>query len=149
MKVFSSFLCLLKILGFSLITIEFAEDQEKYLGWAEAATGLGLAIGPTLGSLVYDAVHYEWTFIIFGGVLAIGGVAIHFALPSTLNTGYVPDPKKAASISLMRSHRLNSADAVNQGAMLKPNGSIDYNRVIIIDKSANMGRKYTRVANSN
>ena len=82
------------------------------MGWAEAATGLGLAIGPTLGSIVYEAVHYEWTFIIFGIVLVFGGILIYFALPSTLNTGYVPDPQKAASISL-RSHRLNSADAVN------------------------------------
>lgn len=77
-----------------MITIEFSEDQEKYLGWAEAATGLGLAVGPTLGSLVYNEVGYEWTFVIFGIVLGLGGVLIYMVLPATLNTGYKEDPMK-------------------------------------------------------
>eukprot|EP00347_Sterkiella_histriomuscorum_P000894 403374114 len=75
--------------SFSLITIEFSDDQEKYLGWAEAATGMGLAIGPTLGSLVYEEVQYLYTFVIFGGLLILGGILIFIMLPSRLNEGFM------------------------------------------------------------
>jgi len=71
-----------------LITIEFADDQEKYLGWAEAATGMGLAIGPTLGSFVYDEVQYLYTFVIFGALLLASLIPVYLALPRRLNDGY-------------------------------------------------------------
>jgi hypothetical protein len=47
-------LLILLRLGFSIITIEFSDEKEKYLGWAESATGMGLAIGPTVGGLMYQ-----------------------------------------------------------------------------------------------
>lgn len=99
------------ILGFSLITIEFADEQEKYLGWAEAATGMGLAIGPTLGSLVYDKVGYENTFVIFGGLLALGGVLIFFTLPNRLNNGYKPNTRKLSTTAYGRNLSMATNDA--------------------------------------
>eukprot|EP00347_Sterkiella_histriomuscorum_P014772 403359588 len=80
--------------SFSLITIEFQDDQEKYLGWAEAATGMGLAIGPTLGSLVYEEVQYLYTFVIFGGLLMLGGILIFVMLPNRLNEGFMLKPNQ-------------------------------------------------------
>jgi MFS family permease len=41
-------------IGYSLITIIFKNEQEKYLALAEVATGVGLAIGPVLGSFIYS-----------------------------------------------------------------------------------------------
>lgn len=49
---------------------------------------MGLAIGPTLGSLVYDEVQYLYTFVIFGGLLVLGGLLILFMLPNRLNLGF-------------------------------------------------------------
>ena len=49
---------------------------------------MGLAIGPTIGSLVYSEVGYLYTFVIFGGFLGLGGFLIVFMLPSRLNSGY-------------------------------------------------------------
>ena len=46
---------------------------------------MGLAIGPTLGSLVYEAVGYVYTFMIFGVTLFVGGVFVFFAMPNRLN----------------------------------------------------------------
>jgi hypothetical protein len=36
-----------------VITVEFPTEAEKYLGWAEAATGIGLVAGPVIGSFLY------------------------------------------------------------------------------------------------
>ena len=75
------FFCTFKNLGYSIITIEFPEDSDKYLGWAEAATGLGLMVGPALGSLVYGFFQYFYTFIFFAGMLVVGGIILIIALP--------------------------------------------------------------------
>ena len=76
---------IITFLGFSIITIEFAEEKEKYLGQAEAATGIGLALGPTIGSLMYAQVGYMFTFVIFGVILILGTILAFFMLPQSLN----------------------------------------------------------------
>ena len=40
-------------LGYAIITYVFSENREKYLGWAEASSGVGLMIGPVLGGVFY------------------------------------------------------------------------------------------------
>ena len=47
-------------------------NQDKYLGWAEVATGIGLMMGPALGSFIYGFLNYTFTFIAFGGILMFG-----------------------------------------------------------------------------
>lgn len=42
---------------------------------------MGLAIGPTLGSLMYEETGYLHTFVIFGVMLMIGGIFIMITLP--------------------------------------------------------------------
>ena len=73
--------------GYSIITIEFPENQDKYLGWAEAATGVGLVMGPALGSFIYSFLGYMFTFIAFGILLMIGMILIFFLLPASVNHG--------------------------------------------------------------
>ena len=71
-------------LGFSLITIEFP-DQDKYLAWAEAAAGMGLAIGPPIASFIFNFTNYFVTFLIFGSIIALGTLVIQIKLPSSAN----------------------------------------------------------------
>jgi MFS family permease len=64
-----------------VITIVFKEDQEKYLGWAEVATGMGLAIGPVIGSLIFTFFGYSLAFMIYGIVLLICAVPLMIMIP--------------------------------------------------------------------
>lgn len=73
------------IIGFSVVTIEFPEDQDKYIGWAEAAIGIGLVLGPVLGSFLFNFVGYTITFLVFGALLLIGAIMIQVLLPSRVN----------------------------------------------------------------
>lgn len=68
-----------------MITVEFPHDAEKYLGWAEAATGIGLVAGPVIGSVLFRFLKYKFTFVAFGGLLAIGGIFLMIILPNSLN----------------------------------------------------------------
>ena len=71
----------------SIITIEFQDRADKYIGWCEAAAGFGLAFGPAIGSLIYEYTSFANTFIIYGGFLLLGTVFIAVFLPQRTNKG--------------------------------------------------------------
>jgi len=72
---------------YSMTTIEFPEDREKYIGYVELSLGLGLMLGPVLGSVFMALTHgsFEITFYIFGGLIFAGGLFAFIALPNYLN----------------------------------------------------------------
>lgn len=72
---------------YSMTTIEFPNNREKYIGYVELALGLGLMLGPVLGSLFMNLTdgNFEVTFYIFGALIAAGGLFALFALPNYLN----------------------------------------------------------------
>ena len=74
-----------KILGFSILTIIFAENREKYLGYGETAAGIGLAIGPVIGSSIYSISGYLECFILFTILLFLNGLFCLYILPKSLN----------------------------------------------------------------
>jgi MFS family permease len=72
---------------YSMTTIEFPEDREKYIGYVELSLGLGLMLGPVLGSVFMNLTggSFEYTFYIFGFLIALGGLFAFCALPNYLN----------------------------------------------------------------
>ena len=68
-----------------MITIEFLGNSDKYMGWAEVTAGIGLSIGPVIGSLIYQFSTYLLTFVIYGVIILLGGIAMIFALPNSSN----------------------------------------------------------------
>lgn len=50
---------------FSIISIEFSEEKEKYIGRAESVIGFGLMAGPVIGSFIYAYAGYMNTFLVF------------------------------------------------------------------------------------
>jgi MFS family permease len=48
--------------SFSMVASNFADEKAKYFGLIEAAVGLGLVIGPPLGSVMYGSLGYAWAF---------------------------------------------------------------------------------------
>lgn len=45
-----------------------AEEREKYIGWIEAAFGLGMLFGPLLGAVMYNFGGYSCPFITFTAI---------------------------------------------------------------------------------
>lgn len=53
---------------------------------SEASAGLGLMLGPVLGSFIYTFTNdYMNTFLAFGVILFLNFILIFFALPNSLN----------------------------------------------------------------
>ena len=64
-------------------------SREKYIGWGEAACGIGLLFGPLLGAALFDVGGYIMPFATFGKslsfvfdyVFAIFSWNLHYYLP--------------------------------------------------------------------
>ena len=52
------------------------------VGWVEAMTGLGLIVGPIIGSALYSFFGYEYTFFIYGSFLVFLAVIIKLNFPT-------------------------------------------------------------------
>ncbi len=66
---------------YSIATNDFPEKKEQIVGWVEALTGLGLIVGPIIGSTLYSALGYEHTFFIYGSFLCFLSFIIKLNFP--------------------------------------------------------------------
>ena len=61
---------LINTTAYSFAASAYADNVEKVIAVMEAIVGVGCTIGPVLGSVVYDQIGFEWTFITFGAAMA-------------------------------------------------------------------------------
>jgi hypothetical protein len=55
---------------------------------AEAAAGLGLMMGPVIGSFIYASLQYMYTFFVFSGIMLLNCILVSIILPNSLNQPY-------------------------------------------------------------
>jgi MFS family permease len=72
--------------NFSVISSNFSEDREMYIGYLEASEGMGLMIGPALGSVMYGVLGYDWAFYAFSIMIVMTFFVQLIFLPSSLNS---------------------------------------------------------------
>ena len=56
---------LIQTTTFSLIISLFPDNTTEVLGFAEAAIGFGVLLGPPIGSITYAAMNIQWAFYVF------------------------------------------------------------------------------------
>lgn len=71
--------------AYSIVSIEFPHQREVYIGYCQTSVGLGLLLGPVIGTTIYKFAHYEWTFYILAMVLTASLTTAIFLLPNRIN----------------------------------------------------------------
>lgn len=71
--------------SYSIVSIEFPHSREVYIGYCQTAVGLGLMLGPVIGTTIFKLVGYEFTFYVLAGVLVGSLLTAFFLLPSRIN----------------------------------------------------------------
>ena len=71
--------------SFALVNQTFVEDRVRYLGYIKASTGLGLMLGPSLGSLIYGFFGYAITFYFFSVFIFLAIVLQTILIPNSVN----------------------------------------------------------------
>ena len=79
---------------FSIVTIEFPWNREKYVGIVETAIGLALIAGPLLGATLNFTLGFFMTFIVVGLCLLLGLFLVYTKLPNRLNRSVDIGPTK-------------------------------------------------------
>jgi MFS family permease len=76
---------LLQITCYTVITSIFSDNVMKYISYIELVVGMGLALGPAIGSVVYGFLNYDGTMYFFGGLNTIAMLCCWFFIPNELN----------------------------------------------------------------
>jgi MFS family permease len=77
---------------YAIITFVYSDNREKYLGYAEAVTGVGLMLGPVMGGPLYDSFGYFWSFFAFASILGVSMVISMAITPGALNNSTEEEP---------------------------------------------------------
>jgi MFS family permease len=55
--------------AYSIVASDFPTQKEQLLGYVEATIGVGNALGPFMGAVLYSVFGFAWTFYIYGGIV--------------------------------------------------------------------------------
>ena len=67
--------------AFIIVTNDYEEKGEMLIGLLEAMVGIGLILGPILGSILYSFLGFETTFFVYGGFVVILAIIIRVNIP--------------------------------------------------------------------
>ena len=71
---------------YSICTNFYPDRKEAMVGFIEAMTGIGLILGPLIGSILYSAGGYEFTFFVFGGIFLVASIFIKLIFPKKIDS---------------------------------------------------------------
>lgn len=81
---------MLQITSYTIITNVFSDNVMKYISYIEITVGMGLGLGPAIGSVFDTHFGYAWTMYMFGILNAFAMIVCIFFIPSQLNKTEVP-----------------------------------------------------------
>ncbi len=70
---------------FSIVTNFYPNGKEELVGYMEAFTGIGLVVGPIVGSVLYTLLGFSMTFFIFGSIFVLVSIFILRVLPPLID----------------------------------------------------------------
>ena len=70
---------------YSTAAIFYPDKKQLMIGLLEAAAGLGMMLGPLLGTLLFAIGGYNFMFYSFGSFFLILAALLHFLLPKNID----------------------------------------------------------------
>lgn len=70
---------------YSICTNFYPDKKEALVGAIEALTGVGLILGPILGSTLYAYGGFSFTFYVFGGIFLLTSFFIYLIFPKKID----------------------------------------------------------------
>lgn len=70
---------------YSISTNFYPDNRDAMIGYMEAVTGIGLIMGPLLGSLLFGLGGYKFIFYSFGTLFIILSSLVNIVFPSSVD----------------------------------------------------------------
>mmetsp|Transcript_18746 Transcript_18746/g.16596 ORF Transcript_18746/g.16596 Transcript_18746/m.16596 type:complete len:350 (+) Transcript_18746:167-1216(+) len=77
--------CSIQTTSYSIVSMNFPDEQEKYIALIETAVGVGLILGPVLGSALYSLYGFSGTFFIMGTVFLMLTPILYCLIPNSID----------------------------------------------------------------
>ena len=87
----------MQITSYSFITILYADEMLRLVALSELCIGVGLGLGPVLGSFLSSYLSYKHTMYGFGTLCALTGYLSFVLLPKALNSNPEDEAPKSSS----------------------------------------------------
>jgi MFS family permease len=71
--------------AYSLISLKFPENREKFIGLGEAFSGVGLMAGPGIAGILYTYLGYFQAFFGFVIFIALSAIFCQVFIPQSMN----------------------------------------------------------------
>ena len=71
--------------GYSLISLKFPHNREKFIAQGEIASGIGLMAGPGIAGFLYTYLGYFKSFFCFVVFIGVSGLFCLYFIPNTIN----------------------------------------------------------------
>jgi len=88
---------LINVVNSSIITIEFPESADLYLGYVEVAAGIGHCTAPLISSMVYTYLGFAGTYYFFAVLILVLGLIPALFLPKRLDNCSSNSPNDRSS----------------------------------------------------
>ena len=69
--------------AYSFAAQAYGDNVQKIVSLLEGFVGIGITAGPILGSLVYQQLGFETTFILFGCLMAPPSLVVYCLMPNS------------------------------------------------------------------
>lgn len=86
---------MLQITCYNVMTTVFYDDVLRQISYIELIVGLGLGLGPTIGSILFTALGYEWTMYTFGFINTAALFVVYILLPKQMNNTFEPEQEQS------------------------------------------------------
>ena len=74
-----------QVASFSIIVIASKEEKEKYISILESVMGLGVSLGPFIGSFLYSFGGYLFTFAFMALLILLCCLFVALAIPTNID----------------------------------------------------------------
>lgn len=77
--------CSIQTTSYAIVSMTFPDEQEKYIALIETAVGVGLILGPVMGSSIYAFFGFSATFFLIGSVFLILTPILYNLIPNSID----------------------------------------------------------------
>jgi predicted MFS family arabinose efflux permease len=121
---------MLQITCYNVITTVFYDDVLRQISYIELLVGLGLGLGPTIGSVLFTALGYEWTMYAFGFIDLAALVVVQILLPKQMNNMGTLEDEKASDNGALLENEDKKKDIKVTWCLLLKNKHFSYTLLI-------------------
>ena len=72
--------------SYAIVAITYPKDQQKYLGILEASIGVGMLLGPIVGSILYSTIGFQGTFYAIGAWFIVLVPVMLWVIPPSVDS---------------------------------------------------------------